>query len=121
MTGLRVGLVGHSTSRSRNMAMLIAVLCSLFLTVTTDDSLNFLVLGDWGGQESSPYYTTAEKEVADVMGKKAQEINAKFVMALGDVYTITFFDQGKGYCFIREASFCSKDNINENFTIRRIE
>ncbi len=64
--------------------MLIAVLCSLFLTVTTDDSLNFLVLGDWGGQESSPYYTTAEKEVADVMGKKAQEINAKFVMALGD-------------------------------------
>ena len=39
----------------------------------------------------------------------------------GDVYTITFFDQGKGYCFIREASFSSKDNINENFTIRRIE
>lgn len=47
-------------------------------------SLRFLVLGDWGGQEESPYTTPAEVELAGVMGKKAAEIGSKFTLALGD-------------------------------------
>lgn len=47
-------------------------------------SLRFLVLGDWGGQEESPYTTPAEVELAGVMGKKAAEIGSQFTLALGD-------------------------------------
>lgn len=52
--------------------------------LATSDSLNFVVLGDWGGQGSHPYYTEAEKDIADVMGKKAAEIGSQFTVALGD-------------------------------------
>ena len=49
-----------------------------------DGVLNFLVLGDWGGQPTSPYTTDAEREVADQMGKTAEEVGSVFTMALGD-------------------------------------
>lgn len=55
-----------------------------------DASLTFLVLGDWGGQESSPYTTPAEVELAGVMGKKASEIGSEFTLALGD----NFYHEG---------------------------
>ncbi len=67
--------------------VLFAAILSLSLCLVTcieKDALNFIVLGDWGGQETSPYYTRAEKEIAEEMGEKAKEINAQFVMALGD-------------------------------------
>ena len=55
-----------------------------------DASLNFLVLGDWGGQETHPYTTPAEVELAGVMGKKASEIGSRFTLALGD----NFYSEG---------------------------
>ncbi len=48
------------------------------------DSLNFLAVGDWGGQTSSPYTTTAQLAVAKVMGDEAQAIDSQFTFALGD-------------------------------------
>lgn len=39
----------------------------------------------------------------------------------GDVYTITYIHQSKPRAFISKQTFCSKDNINEKFTVRRIE
>ena len=47
-------------------------------------SLNFIIMGDWGGQEFWPYYTCGEKSVAEQMGKKASEIGSQFTVALGD-------------------------------------
>ena len=48
------------------------------------DTLNYVMLGDWGGQSNEPYYTTTEKKIASSMGAKAQEINSQFTIALGD-------------------------------------
>lgn len=57
--------------------------------------LNFVVIGDWGGQAIPPYTTPAELEVADQMGKTAALIDSKFTVALGD----NFYDTG-----VRDAS-----------------
>ena len=54
------------------------------------DTLNYVMLGDWGGQPNSPYYTTTEKKIAASMGAKAQEIDSQFTIALGD----NFYDYG---------------------------
>lgn len=59
-------------------------------TSPLDASLTFLVLGDWGGQESFPYTTPAEVELAGVMGKRASEIGSEFTLALGD----NFYHEG---------------------------
>ena len=48
------------------------------------DTLNYAMLGDWGGQSNDPYYTTTEKKIAASMGAKAEEINSQFTIALGD-------------------------------------
>lgn len=48
------------------------------------DTLNYVMLGDWGGQSNYPYYTTTEKKIAASMGAKAQEIDSQFTIALGD-------------------------------------
>ena len=68
----------------------IVVLLLLCCLSRADESLNFLVVGDWGGQPRYPYYTPAEKEIAAVMGDKATEIGSKFTWALGD----NFYDTG---------------------------
>ncbi|XP_019850709.1 PREDICTED: tartrate-resistant acid phosphatase type 5-like isoform X3 [Amphimedon queenslandica] len=49
-----------------------------------DGDLNFLMIGDWGGMPSPPYYTDAEHVLAGVMGDKAQEISSDFTVAMGD-------------------------------------
>lgn len=49
-----------------------------------DGDLNFLMIGDWGGTASPPYYTDAEHVLAGVMGDKAQEIGSDFTVAMGD-------------------------------------
>lgn len=58
--------------------------------VSAPDGLNFLVIGDWGGQPEHPYYTPAESAIAKVMGNKATEIGSQFTLALGD----NFYDMG---------------------------
>lgn len=49
-----------------------------------DQTLNFLVLGDWGGQPDPPYTTEAETSIAAVMGSVAASENSQFTLALGD-------------------------------------
>jgi len=56
----------------------------LFIAFVFAD-LSFLSMGDWGGQDGEPYYTGGQKASADVgMPLIANQINAKFVLALGD-------------------------------------
>lgn len=71
-----------------NMTKLLVGLCLLlgasFPACRADGTLDFLILGDWGGQDTSPYYTTAEKEIAEQMGKTAEQVGSQFTLALGD-------------------------------------
>lgn len=89
------------------VAFLLLAVCCLS---RSDDSLNFLVVGDWGGQPTYPYYTPAEKEIATVMGDKAKEIGSQFTWALGD----NFYDRGvidvddKRFQETFEVLFCSE-------------
>lgn len=46
--------------------------------------LNFLVMGDWGGSDQSPYTKTSERHTAQQMDKAASALGAKFSLALGD-------------------------------------
>ena len=55
-----------------------------------DQTLNFLVLGDWGGKPDPPYTTEAETSIAAVMGNVAASENSQFTLALGD----NFYDTG---------------------------
>ena len=67
---------------------LVSVAAALFASAcakpSASGSLSFLVLGDWGGQPSSPYYTTAEKHIAAAMGKTAQNVGSQFTISVGD-------------------------------------
>lgn len=49
-----------------------------------EDNLVFQVIGDWGGQQLPPYYTTGQVDVAKQMGMKATEIGASFTLSVGD-------------------------------------
>ena len=53
-------------------------------------SLNFMVVGDWGGQDEPPYYTYPEQDVAKQMGDIAASIGAQFTLSVGD----NFYDNG---------------------------
>ena len=49
-----------------------------------EDSINFLVIGDWGGLPTSPFTTEIEKAVSKQMAKFVVHNNITFVLALGD-------------------------------------
>ena len=53
-------------------------------------SLNFMVVGDWGGQDDPPYYTNPEHDVAKQMGDIAASMGAQFTLSMGD----NFYDNG---------------------------
>ena len=53
-------------------------------------SLNFMVVGDWGGQDDPPYYTDPEHDVAKHMGEIAADMGAQFTLSMGD----NFYDNG---------------------------
>ena len=53
-------------------------------------SVNFMVVGDWGGQDDPPYYTDPEKNVATQMGDIAASMGAQFTLSMGD----NFYDYG---------------------------
>ena len=53
-------------------------------------SLNFMVVGDWGGQSDPPYYTEPEQDVAKQMGDIAASVGAQFTLSMGD----NFYDNG---------------------------
>ena len=71
-------------SSVRTVAILLSHLHSAFA------SLNFLAVGDWGGMGDAPYYTDAQLASASGMNTIASDINATFVLALGD----NFYDDG---------------------------
>ena len=48
------------------------------------------MVGDWGGLPDPPYYTIAQKRVAEQMGRKAEEIGSRFTVGLGD----NFYEDG---------------------------
>lgn len=54
-------------------------------TASSPDVLNFLTIGDWGRQGE-----TDQVEVAEQMGKAAEKIGARFVVAVGD----NFYEDG---------------------------
>ena len=58
---------------------------NLFGQSTPSNTLNFLAIGDWGRQGE-----TDQREVARQMGITAQNINARFVVAVGD----NFYEDG---------------------------
>lgn len=66
------------------------LVASLMARDAYGSGLEFLVMGDWGGQPNSPYYTTDEQDTAQTMGQVASDYNISFVMALGD----NFYDSG---------------------------
>ena len=54
-----------------------------------NDTVRFIVMGDWGGLPDFPYRTPVEKAVGDEMGKIADYLDIQFVLALGDNF---YFD-----------------------------
>lgn len=72
------------------IASFIIVLSFLRLTSASYNSINFLGIGDWGGQGSSPYTTSSQLATAKGMGIVASQINSTFVVALGD----NFYNSG---------------------------
>jgi len=69
----------------------LALFCVL-LSVTSlvrGQQLDFVLLGDWGGQSDAPYTTPIELQVAQQMGITAEQVNAKFVVAIGDNFYST--------------------------------
>lgn len=52
--------------------------------VTLASELNFLVMGDWGGQDNAPYTTKPEAQMAQAMNDAADTLDANFALALGD-------------------------------------
>lgn len=59
------------------------LLLSSMMLVGGSDELRFLVLGDWGGEESEPYTNPYETHVSKSMGKIAQQLGTQFVIGLG--------------------------------------
>lgn len=64
------------------MRILFPVLLVIFIQLSS--ALNFLAIGDWGGSDKEPYYTSAQVAAAKGMDKVAAALNAEFVMAVGD-------------------------------------
>lgn len=66
------------------MLFILFLVCLANVAFAAQSSVNFLLLGDWGGQGSSPYYTAAQVAVAKGMATIASSINAEFIVAMGD-------------------------------------
>ena len=61
----------------------------LVCNVASDENLNFLILGDWGGRPDYPYYTDIEEHVAKQMATVSKAVNASFALALGKNFEIS--------------------------------
>jgi tartrate-resistant acid phosphatase type 5 len=66
------------------MALRIARGLLVLSSAVAADDLHFLVMGDWGGTDHSPWTHTAEVNTAKQMDKAAAALGAKFSLALGD-------------------------------------
>eukprot|EP01031_Cornospumella_fuschlensis_P025825 gene25825-31189_t len=66
--------------------MMLNLLITLCVIFSSCQALNFLAVGDWGGIEYKPYYTPGQKASAVGMDKVAGQLQAEFVLAVGDNY-----------------------------------
>ena len=67
------------------MIKLVIVLLSVALQFTfVSGSIDFLAIGDWGGQDEAPYCTSGQTDSAASMNELAGELDAQFFLALGD-------------------------------------
>lgn len=62
------------------------LLLSFLYTTSVYASINFLILGDWGGKDTPPYTTIGQTQTAAGMGKIADQLKSQFVLAIGDNY-----------------------------------
>lgn len=69
---------------SSHLFYIFIVTLMLIKSTTSSNGLGFIVIGDWGGKDSPPYYKDAQVKAAAGMSKVATDINANFIMALGD-------------------------------------
>ena len=69
--------------RVQGIALFAVLLCCSGESVA-DESLRFLVVGDWGGQPEFPYYTEGEARVAESMGVIGKSVGSQFTVSLGD-------------------------------------
>ena len=54
------------------------------------DSLNFIVIGDWGGIRTKPYYSKIQLKVSKSMIDYSKKVKISFIISTGD----NFYDQG---------------------------
>ncbi len=66
------------------MLKAVVLFAGLVALASAQNGLNFVALGDWGGESNAPYTTPYESATAAGMAKVASEINSQFVLALGD-------------------------------------
>ena len=62
----------------------IVLIGTLGCYVSGENTLKFLVVGDWGGMDIAPYYTAAQLKVARQMGRTAEKIGSDFTVSVGD-------------------------------------
>jgi len=70
--------------------MLTALAAGFVAATNAKDSLDILVMGDWGGSPNSPYTTTDEVDSAKIMGEVGSTYDVDMVWGLGD----NFYDNG---------------------------
>ena len=56
----------------------------LLMCIKVTAGFTFLAVGDWGGQDTKPYTEVGQVATAKGMGNVAEQVGAKFVLALGD-------------------------------------
>lgn len=63
--------------------MIYNLLFLVALTLRLTEGLNFLAVGDWGGQETAPFYTSGQMASVQGMEKIAQVLKSQFVLGVG--------------------------------------
>jgi tartrate-resistant acid phosphatase type 5 len=74
------------TSPSSSICLLLLALIATGCAIeaNADGSINHVVMGDWGGQDTAPYTTQQERVTAKGMGQVAEKLSATQGLALGD-------------------------------------
>lgn len=85
------------------MAARLLLLLAL-VSVPCAATFNFLAVGDWGGQDTTPYTSTGEVLAAAGMGIIARQLQAHFILGLGDNFYYTGI-QGDDTNFRFDATF----------------
>eukprot|EP00981_Chlorochromonas_danica_P014231 scaffold7567_cov167-Ochromonas_danica.AAC.11 len=75
-------IFNHSSYNSPVRMMLSLILA--FVAIYKVSALNFLAVGDWGGNDQPPYYTAAQWTSASAMNTIASTLGSDFILAVGD-------------------------------------